>query len=113
MEELYIDEQEALKRVGGSKKLYIRLLKKYLEDSLLQNLEGSLALGDMKNAQLVAHSIKGVAANLSLTKLYYEATKVDAMLKNDFVDPYVLQEFKAIFEKTNSAIEGYLNSEDT
>jgi len=66
MEELYIDEKEALTRLGGNRKLYMKVLRSFLEDKTFQKLEQCINEGDMQNVQRDVHTIKGLVANLSL-----------------------------------------------
>ncbi len=65
-----IDVEEALGRVLGSESLLERLLGKFLEDGSFSALREALAAGDSQAAFSAAHTLKGVAGNLSMTALY-------------------------------------------
>lgn len=67
----HIDTQSALALLGGSKKLYVKLLtsfyKKYKD--MAGSLEDMAALGDFEEARRLAHSIKGLCGNLGASRL--------------------------------------------
>jgi HPt (histidine-containing phosphotransfer) domain-containing protein len=77
----YIDQESGLKRVGGSAALYKKLLGKFIEGKYQEQLEALLAEGKIEDATGMAHTIKGVAANLSLTEVNQLALQVEQALK--------------------------------
>ncbi len=78
----YIDFENAMSRFANNKSFYIRMLKKFLEDqSLYFNLLLAFDEKDASKAQYNAHSIKGLASNLSLVELYKKMTPFEAELK--------------------------------
>ena len=66
-EVILIDIEDGVKRVMNNRKLYVKLLNKFKDGTNLNDLESGLAAGDMEKAQTAAHTIKGLAANLSLS----------------------------------------------
>jgi len=78
----YIDKESALKRVGGSEALYKKLLGKFVEGNYQAQLEALIAANDVPGATAQAHTIKGVAANLSLMEINAVALKLEQSLKN-------------------------------
>ena len=113
MDRLYILEQEALARMGGNKKLYVKLLKSFLgNDSSYQNLIASFAAGDLETAQHEAHTIKGVAGNLALHILYDESERLGISLKSGAADAEILDSFKNAMEKTAEAVSRYIEDTD-
>ena len=73
-----IDYDGAMERFGGNAELYERLALKFLDDTHFAALEQALAGGDVDTAVREAHTLKGVAGNLSFTALYEAASKVNA-----------------------------------
>ncbi|WP_449316488.1 Hpt domain-containing protein [Rubneribacter sp.] len=65
-----INREEALERFGGNEALFRRLALKFLDDAHFGELEAALARADASAAQAAAHSLKGVAGNLSFDELY-------------------------------------------
>jgi len=63
--------QAALKNLGGNERLYKKLLKSFVEsyEHVPEQLSDALAMGDRQRAVLLAHTIKGVAANLGASSL--------------------------------------------
>ena len=80
-----IDYAEALDRFAGNENLFIRLAAKYLNDPHFSALETAMATEDIAAAEREAHSLKGVAGNLSFTQLYNLAGRItDALRAGDF-----------------------------
>ena len=69
-----IDYDGAMERFGGNAELYERLALKFLDDTHFAALEQALAVRE-------AHTLKGVAGNLSFAALYEAASKVNAALR--------------------------------
>ena len=81
-----IDYAEAMDRFGGNEGLFVRLATKYLNDPHFDALEAAMAEGDAAASEREAHSLKGVADNLSFTQLYDLATRITDALRADDLD---------------------------
>ena len=110
MDMIYINEAEALKRLGGNKTLYKKLLGNFLGSIKKYDVSKEISQGNIKTAQTVAHTVKGMAANLSLIAIYEEANKLDIMLKNNNIDANILQAYEKIITETLNEINKYLNA---
>ena len=95
-----IDMEEGLSRVLGNKTLYIKLLVKFKAEPYLNNLTDALDSGDYENAQAAAHTVKGVAANLSLKALHLQAQEIEAQIKNKAVNPDMIESVKNCYNET-------------
>ena len=104
----YIDQESALKRVGGSEALYKRLLGKFVDGNYQAQLEDLIAAKDTAGAAAQAHTIKGVAANLSLLEINVISQKLEMALKNG--EPYdsLVTELRAATEATINEINSIL-----
>lgn len=71
-----IDYDDAMDRFGGNVNLYKRLALRYLEDSHFDGCVAAMTVGDYDEAYREAHSLKGVAGNLSFIQLYDVASMV-------------------------------------
>lgn len=79
-----IDYIEAIRRFDGDENLYRKLAVKFLDDPNFIELEKTLHSGDAQKAQRAAHSLKGVAGNLSFDDLYQISCKLnDILLQGD------------------------------
>lgn len=74
------DYDEAKRRLLKDERI-IRFLLLFGADSSMKELEASAASGDIETAFRSAHTIKGVAANLSLTKLSSAASALTEQLR--------------------------------
>jgi HPt (histidine-containing phosphotransfer) domain-containing protein len=70
MADVYVNETEGLQRVMKNQKLYVRVLKKFKTDTNLDALTTAIVAQDYTQAEIAAHTIKGIAGNLSLTELF-------------------------------------------
>ena len=80
--EQIVDIDDALKRIGGNMDLYKRLLGRFIDGNHIETLEDALLSGDTDEAARLAHTLKGVAANLSLVKLRTISTDLEELIKN-------------------------------
>ena len=79
-----IDYEDARDRFDGNMALYERLALKFSDDRHVEALRRALDTGDADAAYREAHSLKGVAGNLSFVKLYRSAAAMsDALHAGD------------------------------
>ena len=102
--EEYINIKEALHRIGGSMDLYKRLLNQFTGGDHITPLEEALNSGAMDDAAHLLHTLKGVSANLSLTKLSATAGELERNIKNglEYFDTFA--ELKDIYYTTEQQI---------
>ena len=96
--------EDALKRIGGSMDLYKRLLKTFTGGDHIDPLEEALNTGAMENASRLIHSLKGVAANLSLVKLSAAAADLEHKIKDGLDHNDSFAELKNIYLITSQQI---------
>ena len=77
----YIDREDGLKRLGGNTPLYKRLIQSFIASNNLVELEELMRAGDAEGAAKSAHALKGVTANLSLTRLNELTVALEKELK--------------------------------
>ena len=63
-------------------------------------LSAALAAGDLETAQVQAHTIKGIAANLSLAELFKHILELENQIKAKSVDPNQFETVKTVFAAT-------------
>jgi HPt (histidine-containing phosphotransfer) domain-containing protein len=85
--------------------LYVKLLNKFRIGTDPEELFGSLAAGDYEKARVTIHTIKGVAANLSLQELYKQALDLESQIKAGSVNPGAPEAFRACFDETLRCID--------
>ena len=78
-----IEVETGLKRVGGNRKLYRKLLLRFREDNsnAIQQIKEAKEKKDNELAVRLAHTIKGVAGNLGANDLYNVSREVEGALK--------------------------------
>jgi len=102
---VYVNVEEGVKRVVNNAKLYAKLLNKFKEDSNLNSMKKALQEGDLQKAQVNAHTLKGLAANLSLTELYKQSLEIETQIKAGSVNPDQLATLEKINEHTLAEVE--------
>jgi HPt (histidine-containing phosphotransfer) domain-containing protein len=102
---VYINEEEGKKRVMNNGKLYAKLLTKFKTGTNLDELTAFVEAEDWEKAQGAAHTIKGVAANLSLTELFNQSLDVETRIKGKSLKTESLENLKTCFAQTIIAAE--------
>jgi HPt (histidine-containing phosphotransfer) domain-containing protein len=102
---VYVNTEEGIKRVMNNAKLYAKLLTKFKADTSLDDMLKSLGAGEYENAQIAAHTIKGVAANLSLTELYNQTLALETQIKARSVNPDQITQVESAFTETLKSID--------
>lgn len=85
-----IDVETGIKRVGGNKKLYKKILGDFKEKypNVTNEIKSKLKAKDINTAERLAHTIKGVAGNIGAEELYKIAAELEAAIKNEDQDKY-------------------------
>ena len=73
---------EGLNRCLNNKDFYLMLVSKSLKDDSFENLKKALEEKDYNRAFEMAHSLKGVLGNLSLTPLFNIVNELTELLRN-------------------------------
>jgi len=102
---VYIDINEGSKRVMNNIKLYVKLLGKFKDDTNLADLEAALSAGDLPKAQNCAHTLKGLAANLSLLELFKQSLETETQIKAGAVSPDQIAAVKDVYAKTMAEVD--------
>jgi HPt (histidine-containing phosphotransfer) domain-containing protein len=100
MADVLINVDEGAKRVMNNTKLFAKLLLKFKDDKSVSELDTALAAGDLTKAQSIIHTLKGLAANLSLTALHNLSITIESKIKEGSVNPDQVTELKNIYDQT-------------
>jgi HPt (histidine-containing phosphotransfer) domain-containing protein len=102
---VYLNEEEGKRRVMNNAKLYVRLLTKFKADTNLDALNAAAGVQDWEKAQAEAHTLKGVAANLSLIELYKQSLDVETQIKGKALKAESLENLKNCLAVTLTEID--------
>lgn len=89
-----IDIKSSLARFGNMESFYVKYLKKFIDDKSFENLKQALENNDIGKVGEEAHTLKGVAGNLGLTKIYKYSMEIMELAKENSVD-----KIKSVTEK--------------
>ena len=79
---------EGLGRCFGNETLFLKLVATIPGEGNFDKLKTALDAGDLENAFLAAHALKGVLGNLSLTPLYTPVVEITELLRNKTAADY-------------------------
>ena len=103
-----VDAKQGLARAAGNRRLYRDLLIRFAKDHLDVGAQIATALdaGDPKQAAGIAHTVKGVAGNMSIDKVYSSADKLErAIRERDPAAPKLLKAFTSLLNRQIQAIQ--------
>ena len=102
------DYEEVLGRLY-SEALVKKFVGKFLADQSFQLLESSLNAEDYDEAFRAAHTLKGVAQNLSFTKLYRSSHEITEALRDKSYDKaaQLFTKVEADYLQTVAAIQAF------
>ena len=78
-----IDVDDALSRFMDNESLMVKFLLRFPQDQNFRQLQKALAAGDAAGAYTAAHTLKGVAGNLSMAALFRQASAVTEDLRKE------------------------------
>jgi signal transduction histidine kinase/DNA-binding response OmpR family regulator/HPt (histidine-containing phosphotransfer) domain-containing protein/CHASE3 domain sensor protein len=78
-----LNTEDGLVRVGGNRKLYLKLLGQFVEqqDTALDQISNALKIGDRAVAERLAHTLKGVAGNLGAKEVQVNAGVLEKRIR--------------------------------
>ncbi len=108
--------ESGLARVGGNRQLYVKLLLKFGKGyrDAVQEIRSLTAHEDLEGATRLAHSVKGVAANLGAEALSRAAASLETVFRSGEIQlpDELLQEFASRLEEAVGAISTLEAPED-
>lgn len=105
-----LDILKGIKRLGNDKNLYYKMLRKFINSSneTIEKLSQFIEKKALKEAQLVAHSLKGESGNLGAVKVAEIASIIDGKIKEkDFesIDKDILDLRNSVSNMSSILIE--------
>jgi CheY-like chemotaxis protein len=79
-----LDSADGLRRVGGNRKLYLKLLREFASQQAdaVEQVRAALTRKDTESATRVAHTLKGVAGSLGAGPVQTAAAAVEKLLRD-------------------------------
>jgi len=108
-----VDTSTALKRMGGNVDRYVLLLHSFADSqaTVVSEIRSALVAKDIPNAQRLAHSLKGAAANLGVTALAHMAAQAECAIGSDQDVLLALESLSQSLETSLGAIRTALPKE--
>jgi signal transduction histidine kinase/DNA-binding response OmpR family regulator/HPt (histidine-containing phosphotransfer) domain-containing protein len=111
-----VNVADGLSRVAGNRRLYRDLLSQFAakQGDAADQISTALETGDVKLAERVAHTVKGVAGNLGITEVQSVAQKLEKALRDgEATVSTLLVEFASVMDFQVQAIEKALRHSTT
>jgi CheY-like chemotaxis protein len=113
-----LDTKDGLSRVAGNRKLYLRLLRQFLDQqgTAPAQIADALARTDTSAAERLAHTVKGVAGNLGARPIHQMAAKLEKAISEKTPSPQLTQtlsEFRSALEDFVDRLRAALPSVET
>jgi len=106
-----VDTEKALARIRGNNKLFKTLLTHFLATrSQFDQLKQEIAANDREAAAKSVHALKGVSANLSMTRLYEQSPPLEALLKSGDDVAVAFSAYETTYEKTLECVNTLLQN---
>ena len=102
---VYVNVAEGVARMMNNPQFYVRMLAKFAGGPGIGPLEAAFVEGDVEKTLGEAHTLKGLAANLSLTGLFERSLELEAKAKEGELDRGLMDAVKAAFVATMEEIE--------
>jgi HPt (histidine-containing phosphotransfer) domain-containing protein len=102
---VYIDQADGKKRVMNNAKLYAKLLGKFCNETKIEPVITAIEAGNYDEAQGLAHTIKGISANLSIKDFNEKIVQLEVQIKAKSVNPQIIEAVRASFAATLPAVE--------
>jgi CheY-like chemotaxis protein len=79
-----LDAMSGLSRVGGNQKLYLKLLRQFVEEqgTAVEQIRDALSNGRRELAERLAHTLKGVAGNIGATRVQAAAGGLEKLIRD-------------------------------
>jgi two-component system sensor histidine kinase/response regulator len=79
-----LDTKDGLSRVGGNRKLYLKLLGQFIEQQgpAIEQITDALSREDVALAERLAHTLKGVAGNIGATHVQSTAGALERLIRD-------------------------------
>ena len=104
----YVNVAEGMGRVANNKMLFGRLVKMCQASAEFQKFEDAVAAGDAHTAGDVAHAIKGMCGNLSMTALFDASAKLCDSLRTGVWDEKLMADYRDAMEGTMEILPALL-----
>jgi PAS domain S-box-containing protein len=78
-----LDTRDGLSRVAGNRKLYLKLLRQFIEQQgpAVAQITAALSQGDVALAERLAHTLKGVAGNIGAKPVQAAADALEKLIR--------------------------------
>ena len=106
LKKLGADTEDGIARCMGNEDFYLRMVKMALDDDRFEKLGAAVRAGDLKDGFEMAHALKGILTNVSLTTLAEPVTEITEDLRERRDKDYseVLSRIETVYKEYRKLI---------
>ncbi len=111
-----ISAANAIERFGGSETLFLKILKKFIDDknsNLISNLEYASSHNNYDAISKAAHALKGTAGTIGAMKLSLNASELERSYQEGQENTELLEIVLKQYQALKEDIQQYFDSEET
>ncbi len=108
LEENGVELKMTLRRFMGNEDMYVKFLKRFLDDGSYKALGDCLEAGTYEEAFRAAHTLKGVAANLGLTPVQAAASELVEELRGKKSEEVDTEKAMAMWQELTKEYERFV-----
>lgn len=86
LKNINVDTDNTIKRFAGNAGLFKKFLMKFPQDISFDNLTQAISENNTEDMISAVHTLKGVAGNLGLTRVYESSAKMTELLRKGDMD---------------------------
>ena len=110
-----LNSAEGLQRVAGNQKLYLKLLRQFLDQqsAAIDQITAALAQGNPSLAERLAHTLKGVAGNIGAKPVHSSAGILEKLIRNHAPAAEVdaaIRDLSTVLSPLLAQLDAFLNS---
>lgn len=107
-----LDVDNGLRRVAGNQKMYVRLLKQFIEhyEKVSTLIDEALKLGDRALAERTVHTVKGVAGNLGVSNVQTAAAELERCIRDHEPEEETMGALGEFAESINEFVDQLTNA---
>ncbi len=101
--------EDGVSRVVNNRGLYAKLLVRFADSlgDVPEKISAAIAAGDLEDAQMQAHTVKGTAANLGAEVLAEAGKVLEAAIKDGSGVEPAIEELRKVLEETIAVMRDF------
>ncbi|MEG0919491.1 MAG: hypothetical protein RSA49_02255 [Anaerovoracaceae bacterium] len=105
-----IDANEGLRRFGDKEELYVKYLRRFIEDESFIKLKKAMDEEAYKDAMVYSHTLKGISGNLSINDFYKEVNILVEAIRNNQGVERIKEAYSSVEIQYNRSVQAIVEA---